>query len=362
MDFFQQLLYTFVGFKLLLVIAAVGTALLPSFQRVKARLLHDHLVLVQGRDGTLARRHLKLVGPRRSLGSYVATVDLDEPALASPGRGVPGTARSRPSLPQAGAVPAVAAVPVPEPALVSITAGGSDTARSRPGTAARRLPGDANSESSPTTSTPSRLGRLRSWKACLSLARLRTCAARTVRRVRDADWKCRLGIGCRFHCQCNRAVYENVVHVVSMLLFIGYPSISVKAMQVFHCVDVDATSYLVVDMRLQCYTARWSLYALYSVIMFAVYVIGFPLAIFAVLFRNRHTLYGDDSAATHRMYGFLYDGFGQSACYWEVEELIRKLLLTAAAVLLDAANPLQVSAMSVVSRLFLSANAGLIDQ
>jgi hypothetical protein len=37
-----------------------------------------------------------------------------------------------------------------------------------------------------------------------------------------------------------------------------------------------------------------------------------------------------------------YDAYLEGAWWWEVEELVRKLLLTAVAVLMDAGSPVQV--------------------
>ncbi len=46
--------------------------------------------------------------------------------------------------------------------------------------------------------------------------------------------------------------------------------------------------------------------------------------------------------ALQATYGFLYLDYGESAWWWEVEELVRKLLLSALVVLIDAGSPLQV--------------------
>ena len=43
-----------------------------------------------------------------------------------------------------------------------------------------------------------------------------------------------------------------------MLLFVAYPGVALNVMRVFHCKDVDEQSFLVADMRLQCYTAQWA--------------------------------------------------------------------------------------------------------
>jgi hypothetical protein len=53
--------------------------------------------------------------------------------------------------------------------------------------------------------------------------------------------------------------------------------------------------------------------------------------------------------ALQATYGFLYLDYGESAWWWEVEELVRKLLLSALVVLLviDAGSPLQVRCAQV---------------
>ena len=87
-------------------------------------------------------------------------------------------------------------------------------------------------------------------------------------------------------------------------------------------------------------------YALYALVMGVVYVVGFPVGIFVLLFRRRHKLHGDCSdpfvATTQSTYGFLYLSYGPAAWWWEVEELVRKLLLSAVVVLLESGSPLQV--------------------
>ena len=100
-------------------------------------------------------------------------------------------------------------------------------------------------------------------------------------------------------------------------------------------------------MRQQCYTREWAGYALYALIMAILYVVGFPLALTLVLYRQRKTLFGPDSEKTQRDYGFLYLAYGPTAPFWEVEELLRKLVLSAVVVLFDSGSPLQVRARSL---------------
>ena len=110
-------------------------------------------------------------------------------------------------------------------------------------------------------------------------------------------------------------------------------------MRMFRCVEIEGTSWLVADMRLQCYTSEWTgcvvgapccaspdahclltcacfvvmsdRYALYALACGIVYVVGFPLSVFVLLFRRRQKLFGYDTdpvvATTRAKYGFLYE-------------------------------------------------------
>ena len=136
--------------------------------------------------------------------------------------------------------------------------------------------------------------------------------------------------------------WVQVFRVESMVLFIAYPSVSVKIFRLFNCVSVAGSYYLVEDMRLMCYTRQWWGYAIYGIVMIAVYVLGLPAMTLYLLFGRRRALFGPGSESNMRKYGFLYDAYGPSAWFWETEELVRKLLLTAVAVLFNAGNPFQV--------------------
>jgi hypothetical protein len=87
---------------------------------------------------------------------------------------------------------------------------------------------------------------------------------------------------------------------ISMVLFVAYPSVSVKIFRLFQCREVDGLYWLAVDMRLQCYTSEWTGYAIYGGVMLIVYVIGLPFGTFVLLYRKRHSLFGPGSEETLR--------------------------------------------------------------
>jgi hypothetical protein len=97
--------------------------------------------------------------------------------------------------------------------------------------------------------------------------------------------------------------------LVFMVLFVAYPSVSIKIFRLFNCVAVEGRYWLTADVRLQCYTREWYGYAIYGLVMAVVYVAGLPITIFAILLRHRNTLYGPGSDVTLQRYGFLYDRY-----------------------------------------------------
>ena len=112
------------------------------------------------------------------------------------------------------------------------------------------------------------------------------------------------------HCCCGSlCVYPcaQVFRILSMVLFIAYPTISVKIFRMFRCIPVEGKYWLVADMRLQCFTSRWVAFAAYGLAMAVVYVVGLPVLTVVILRRHRSTLFGPRSETTMKRFGFLYD-------------------------------------------------------
>lgn len=134
-----------------------------------------------------------------------------------------------------------------------------------------------------------------------------------------------------------------------MFLFLAYPGVTLKIFRMFKCRNINGTSYLVADLRLQCYTAKWGGYAIYAGVMGLLYAFGLPAAVMWILYRRRHKLFGLRSPETRAKWGFLYESYGSTAWWWEVEELVRKLILSCVVVLMDEGTPLQVSVAVLIS-------------
>ncbi len=110
-----------------------------------------------------------------------------------------------------------------------------------------------------------------------------------------------------------------LLQVCCDVVLLGTPlaGVALKVMRMFRCVEMEGAYWLAADLRLRCYDGAWVGYALYASIFGVIYVIGFPLGVFVLLFRRRHKLFGAANdpfvATTRAQFGFLYESYGPTA-------------------------------------------------
>jgi hypothetical protein len=76
-----------------------------------------------------------------------------------------------------------------------------------------------------------------------------------------------------------------------VIIFLLYPTITKYAFSIFNCFEVDGISYLTKDYNIKCWSENHTLIIIYYTLpIIIVWVFGFPLAIFIILFRNRKKL------------------------------------------------------------------------
>jgi hypothetical protein len=108
------------------------------------------------------------------------------------------------------------------------------------------------------------------------------------------------------------------------ILYVAYPFACPKIASIFICRDVAGTSYLEADYTIHCGTGEWYGYSVYAGILMAIYVVGFPLA--ALLFVK----FKGGSTEHRERYSFFFADFKVEGIsrFWEVIELVRKLVLS----------------------------------
>jgi Ca2+-binding EF-hand superfamily protein len=122
---------------------------------------------------------------------------------------------------------------------------------------------------------------------------------------------------------------------VSQLLLLVHTPVARSFFTFFDCVDVSGKMLLKQDMSLLCGDDDYNGTRIFVMFVGILFVIGFPLCIGVYLVLHRNELYA--VRVTDKI-GFLYDRFHKGSEFWELHELVRKVILTGVAVTL-AGNP-----------------------
>ena len=130
-----------------------------------------------------------------------------------------------------------------------------------------------------------------------------------------------------------------------------YPAVSRKCFAFFECDNnfFDGRPFLVSDYQIECYQGQHAAMTPYALVMICIYPIGLPLVLLIILVRANSTnfLYELDTSGrtpvvdrigSHfplptekgaSMMGELYIGYEDEVYYYEVIDMIRRLMLTA---------------------------------
>jgi len=109
------------------------------------------------------------------------------------------------------------------------------------------------------------------------------------------------------------------------LLFLIYPNVSSTVLRHFVCKQIDDRSFLWTDLRIECYTDRWTTYAFVSIALILLYPVGIPVFFFSILKLNQREL---KDVRIQAQLGFLYAGYRIEIWWWEIADCINKLALT----------------------------------
>lgn len=125
-----------------------------------------------------------------------------------------------------------------------------------------------------------------------------------------------------------RANYlRNCITTCLVFTFMFAPSIMSYTFSMFNCIEIEGKSYLQKDTSIECWGKdhiNINIYFTLPIIM--IWVIGYPLLIFCLLFKNRKKL--DDKEVLMK-YGFYYIGFKDEAFYWQILVIhIKRIVFT----------------------------------
>ena len=207
-----------------------------------------------------------------------------------------------------------------------------------------------------------------------------------------------------------RMLYEKFQNKCYKLFFVlalmAYPSSSTRSLRIYQCDPIGDSYYLARDLGIECYNATWNAWSAWSVMCIIMYVIGIPLAFFALLSRaiNRNLKHRwlecrrnpnklelllkeaeIDAALTRRTYykptndrekrevalhylkihnmhhhktvermGFIYHAYRTKTWWFEIVELCRKMIMNGLISIILPDSPTQIIIGCATSFAFLS--------
>ena len=124
------------------------------------------------------------------------------------------------------------------------------------------------------------------------------------------------------------------------LLGLIHAPVSSKLFNYFDCHDISGRSFLREDYSLECHKTDHQTFQIFVYLFLIGFTFGLPLTLIVVLVRNRKSL---RTPKVMEKYGFLYDTYIPGAEYWDIHELMRRLLLTGMLIFLPPTTRLAAS-------------------
>jgi len=105
------------------------------------------------------------------------------------------------------------------------------------------------------------------------------------------------------------------------------------------------------DLTVQCYTAEWTQNSIVAAFFILIFPVGFPLMTFVILSRNRHRLHIEQKFK--KRFGFAHERYEENFWFWEITEMLRKVLLCGVMMFVEPASMAQLSISILIGALFL---------
>ena len=130
----------------------------------------------------------------------------------------------------------------------------------------------------------------------------------------------------------------------------SYTSVSTSIFRLFDCSEVQGEWYLTADFTVRCFEGEWNTFMGLAVLGILVFTLGIPLGLFVLLRRNRAHLYAEECPAAElaqhagvkRRLGAVYEAYEPHSYYFDLIDMLRRLLLTGGLIVLGEASNVQI--------------------
>jgi hypothetical protein len=156
---------------------------------------------------------------------------------------------------------------------------------------------------------------------------------------------------------------RNLYRCLVLILFITFPQTCTHILQMLPAAchricshdQHNCESYLKADYSIQCNTSKHEAFGAISEAAL-IYYIGFPLALFLILKyardnENHGRLQQQDNLILEGM-RFLYENYSPGCWFWEIVELVRKVLFSTILILMNAESRTSLGLTAIISGLY----------
>lgn len=138
----------------------------------------------------------------------------------------------------------------------------------------------------------------------------------------------------------NQRNLQGLVHLVYQMLSLIHAPVSVKLFDYFSCREVGTMSFLNGDYGFRCNASEHEQFATFVWVYIFGFTFALPTAIGCVLIQYRNRL---EAPKTQEMFGFLYLSYRPGREWWDIHELLRRVMLTGVVVFFPSVLRLTVS-------------------
>lgn len=148
-------------------------------------------------------------------------------------------------------------------------------------------------------------------------------------------------------------VLEMSVPLLLRLFFIAYPLVTNIAFDAFSCYEWgDGSAYLKADVAIQCHTPDHERAISLAWVAIILYPFGLLVLNGALLFAARKAILAGKPTALSRSIAFLHQEYEPHLCWWELVEMLRRLVLVGLMVLYQG-TMMQIIVGTFIAILFL---------
>ena len=158
---------------------------------------------------------------------------------------------------------------------------------------------------------------------------------------------------------------ESSLRYVFLLMFTMFPTTSAQGFQMLPsschiiCVDIDnksCPSYLRSDYSVECFTGAYNNFVVLAFFMLF-YVVGFPLIKLFLLWKyhpeeSQSNFSDQEGNEVQAALSFPYENYCLNSWFWEILELVRKIILTSVLVLIGSGSRTDLGVASIMSGLY----------